>query len=320
MTDELHVVLGATGTTGRVVITELLKRNKKIRGVNRTGTANYPPEVEMVAVDALSDFYGLKQAINGGTVVYHCIGLPSYTHWLKKFPIIMKNIIEAAIANGPHTKVVYADNLYMYGKESAEKGPLRETTPLLAKGKKGKLRASLAKMLLDVHKEGRIKATVARGSDMYGPAGKSSILDMFVFPKVVQGKGVSMFADMNKKHAFIYVDDFGKGLVTLALSEKADGEVWHLPHGDALTMHDFITKAYEATEQSLKKIKASPRAIINIGGLIIPLLREVKEVSYQFYLDWEVDDSKFVKTFGWAATPIDVGLRETMKWYKENFS
>ncbi|MHA2298235.1 MAG: NAD-dependent epimerase/dehydratase family protein [Candidatus Hodarchaeales archaeon] len=318
MADELHVVLGATGSIGRAVIAELLKKNKKIRGVNRSGKAEYPPEVEMVSADALDDLESLKKAVKGASVVYHCIGLPSYTHWMTKFPTIMQNVIEATAANGPQTKVVFADNLYMYGKESVEKGPLREETPQLAKGKKGMLRSTLAKTLLGVHEQGRIKATIGRGSDIYGPGGKSSILDYFAFNKVAQGKGVSMFADMSKKHAFIYIDDFAKGLVTLATSEKADGEVWHLPHDEALPLRDFITKAYEATDQIPQKIGSSPRVIVTIGGLIIPMLREVKEVSYQFYLDWEVDDSKFVNTFGWKATPTGEGLRETMKWYKEH--
>ncbi|MHA2096993.1 MAG: NAD-dependent epimerase/dehydratase family protein, partial [Candidatus Hodarchaeales archaeon] len=289
-----------------------------IRAVNRSGLADFPPEVEIVSADALKDLESLKKAIRGASVVYHCIGLPSYTHWMKKFPIIMNNIIEAVSDNGSHTKVVYADNLYMYGKKSLEKGALSEATPHLAQGKKGKLRSTLAKILLEAHDKGRLKATIGRGSDMYGPGVKSSILDTFVFNSVTQGKNVRMFADMSKKHGFIYIDDFGKGLVTLATSEEANGEVWHLPHSEALPLKEFITKAYEAADQPPQKISSLPSVIVTFGGLIIPFLREVKEVAYIFKTDFEVDDRKFVNTFKWTATPVEEGLQKTMKWYKEH--
>lgn len=104
----------------------------------------------------------------------------------------------------------------------------------------------------------------------------------------------------------------------VATSEKAEGEVWHLPHSKALSFRDFITKAFEVAGQPPQNIKSSPRAILTIAGLVIPFLREVKEVSYLYYLDWEIDDSKFVDIFGWKATPTEEGLQKTMKWYKDH--
>ncbi|MHA2289615.1 MAG: NAD(P)H-binding protein, partial [Promethearchaeota archaeon] len=84
----LHVVLGATGSTGTYVIEELLSRGMtNIRGINRSGNGPHS-EVDYIAVDVRNDPEGLKNAIQGSDIVYHCIGLPDYTYWIKNFPPI----------------------------------------------------------------------------------------------------------------------------------------------------------------------------------------------------------------------------------------
>ncbi|MHA2171343.1 MAG: NAD-dependent epimerase/dehydratase family protein, partial [Candidatus Kariarchaeaceae archaeon] len=195
--EELHTVLGATGSTGSALVKELVNRGKNVRGINRSGKANLPESVEMAKADAL-DLESMKKAAEGSSHIYHCMGLPSYAVWAENFPTMMTNVIEAAASQGSETKVIYIDNLYMYGKESALRGPLTENTPHLASGKKGMLRSKLANQLLQAHNDGRLKATIGRGSDFFGPGGKSSIYDIFVFPKVIRGKKVRMFGNLDK--------------------------------------------------------------------------------------------------------------------------
>ncbi|MHA2092526.1 MAG: NAD-dependent epimerase/dehydratase family protein, partial [Candidatus Kariarchaeaceae archaeon] len=201
--EELHTVFGATGSTGSALVKELVNKGKNVRGVNRSGDADLPESIEVAKADAL-DFESMKKAAQESTHIYHCMGLPSYAVWAEKFPTMMNNVIEAAASQGSETKVIYIDNLYMYGKESALKGPLTEDTPHLASGKKGMLRSKLANQLLQAHNEGRLKATIGRGSDFFGPSGKSSIYDIFVFPKVIQGKKVRMFGNLDKLHSVMY--------------------------------------------------------------------------------------------------------------------
>ncbi|MHA2173171.1 MAG: NAD-dependent epimerase/dehydratase family protein, partial [Candidatus Kariarchaeaceae archaeon] len=141
--EELHTVFGATGSTGSALVKELVNKGKNVRGVNRSGDADLPESIEVAKADAL-DFESMKKAAQESTHIYHCMGLPSYAVWAEKFPTMMNNVIEAAASQGSETKVIYIDNLYMYGKESALKGPLTEDTPHLASGKKGMLRSKLA--------------------------------------------------------------------------------------------------------------------------------------------------------------------------------
>ena len=48
----LHVVVGASGSTGCVVTRELAARGKRVRAVNRSGRAPIPDVVEVVVADA----------------------------------------------------------------------------------------------------------------------------------------------------------------------------------------------------------------------------------------------------------------------------
>ena len=325
MTEELHVILGATGATGSLIVKELKSRGLKVRGINRSGIGP-ENEIEYVGVDIRNDPEGLKKAVAGASVVYHSVGLPDYTYWMKNFPNITENIIEAVTANGPDTKLVYIDNLYCFGKEEAEKGPLREDTPHRPSGKKGNLRSSINRQLLDAHKRGKCKVAIGHASDFYGPGSKSSILDIFVFNNIVKNKKIKMLADKSKKHSFAYQEDVARALVDLALSEKSWGDVWMLPHTKATSLQDFIDKAYQASGKEAKNIGSLPSFAPRVFGLIskilplkpLKILGEVDEVKYQFLIDFTVDSTKFEDEFGWKATSLEDGLKITMDWYLKN--
>ena len=49
--NELHVVFGASGNSGSAIIRELVRRKINVRGVNRSGKADVPEEVEMFKAD-----------------------------------------------------------------------------------------------------------------------------------------------------------------------------------------------------------------------------------------------------------------------------
>jgi nucleoside-diphosphate-sugar epimerase len=314
---ELHVIYGIGGNTGSSIARILVGKGKKVRGVSRSGKAKVPKEVELVKADTL-DLNSTKKAASGATHVYHCIGIP-YPEWVEKHPVFMTNLIEAAAAQGPETRVMFVDNLYMYGRANAEKGPLKESMKYLAEGKKGKLRGQIADQLMKAHSEGRIRATIGRASDFYGPYATNSVVHYFAFPKAIEGKPIKVFGNIDKKHSYIYLPDFAKGIVTLAESDKAFGEIWHLPHGETKTIKEFHEMFYaEIDKDPSGKIGKAPDAMLAIGGVFSKLVREVKEVVYQAQIDWVVDDSKFRKAFDMEPTPLRKAVHETVEWYKKS--
>ena len=81
--DELHVVFG-TGAVGLAVMRELHGQGKRVRLVNRSGTAAAPQSVEVVKGDA-ADPAITRQVCRDATVVYNCVNAP-YTDWAALLP------------------------------------------------------------------------------------------------------------------------------------------------------------------------------------------------------------------------------------------
>src|SRR5688572_26305914 len=106
-----HVVLGAAGGTGSAVVRAVVARGDPVRAVGRSGTADVPEGVVQVAADVgIPD--GARQACDGAVVVYLC-AQPDSTKWVALFPPLTAAVLDGAAAAG--AKLVFADNLYMYG-------------------------------------------------------------------------------------------------------------------------------------------------------------------------------------------------------------
>jgi nucleoside-diphosphate-sugar epimerase len=313
--EKFHIVLGANGNSGKLVINKLQKMNIPVKGISRSGQG--PKSVEIIKADALR-YEELARALKGGLVIYHCLGLP-YPQWYEKHPIIMQNLIEAASSNGVETKIIFADNLYAYGKEGALLGKLSETTPENAKDRKGILRKELGEMLIRAHHEGKIRTAIARASDFYGPNASNSLLEEFLIPFILKGKKAKFFADLDRKHSWVYLPDFVNALITLALNDEAFGKVWVVPHHEEMSIKDFVNKFYTNNgSKNGNMVETRSQIILKLAGLFSPVIKEYRESNYQMHIDWVVDDSKFRKTFDFGTTPIDKAISETLEWYKNH--
>ena len=69
----------------------------------------------------------------------------------------MNGVIEGAAAAG--ARLVYGDNLYMYGPV---KGPIREDLPYRPVGPNAGVRAEVATTFLNAHATGRVGAAIGR--------------------------------------------------------------------------------------------------------------------------------------------------------------
>jgi nucleoside-diphosphate-sugar epimerase len=311
----LHVVLGAGGNIGSAVVAELVRAGKRVRAVSRSGRADVHGSVKQVAADAL-DRESLGKALRGAAVVYHCLGVP-YQQWTTTYPQVMSNLIDTAAELDSDSRVVYADNLYCYGRDAALRGPLREDSPHLATGKKGRLRSRLNEQLLRAHREGKLRAVIGQGSDFFGPGADNSILDFFLFRPLLEGRQVRILADLDRRHSFIYLPDFAAALVRLAEEDAAFGGVWILPHMKTMTYRKIVQLAFrEAGQDPTGMISTMPRGVLTIGALMSSTIREVREVAYQSHVDWVADWGKYRDAFGGVPTPIEQAMRETVDWYR----
>jgi nucleoside-diphosphate-sugar epimerase len=304
-----HVVFGATGGIGAALVAELVRRGKTVRAVSRNGDA--PEGAEGAAADA-ADAAGAAAAARGAGVVYHCVN-PGYTKWPELLPPVSRSILGAAESSG--AKLVYADNLYAYGPVDS---PLREDLPAAASGPKGRTRVEVAAEMLAANQEGRVRVTIGRAADYYGPGGANSVSGEPVFGRVLAGKRPQWIGKLDVPHTFHYLPDIARGLVTLAVRPEADGEVWHLPAAEPLTAQEFFDLVFEAADRPTPaKARIAGPALLAVAGIFSPMLRELRETAYQFRRPFVLDSSKFEGAFGrLEPTPHREAVERTVEWFR----
>ncbi len=306
---DLHVVLGATGGIGSALIEELVGRGHRVRAVSRSGMA--PAGAEGFKAD-VSSSAGAKAASSGATVVYHA-AQPAYTKWTEEFPAMTEVIIEGVSAAS--AKLVFADNLYMYGPDSPQ--PMAEETPQKAKGKKGRVRILMAERLLEAHRAGQTRIAIGRASDYYGPGGTGTIAGDTVFGAALAGKTVRWPGSLDAPHQFNYLPDLARALATLGEQEEADGAVWHLPAAQPITGRRFLDIVSSELDRPVKA-SATPKAVIRAVGLFSPFIRELVETMYQFEKPFYADASKYERAFGpFRPTPHEEAVGHTLAWFRK---
>jgi nucleoside-diphosphate-sugar epimerase len=308
---DLHVIAG-TGPLGLAVMRELVRRGARVRLVNRSGRAAVPAGVEVVAAD-VTDLAAARRACAAASVVYNCINAP-YTDWPARLPALWHGVLEGAVAAG--ARLVCGDNLYMYGPAGAAAGALRETLPSAATGRKGVTRARIATAVLDAHRAGRVRATIGRASDFYGPHVRTAALGERVFAAALAGKPVQVLGNPDTLHTYTYINDFARALVTLGAEERALGEVWHVPSAPTVTTRELVTMVGEVLGRKLA-LRAAPAWLVGALGLVSPIMRELKETVYQFASPFVVDHTKFERAFGAEVTPHQAAISKTLQWFRE---
>ena len=307
-TDHLHVVFG-TGAVGMSLIEQLHTDGKRVRAVNRSGSADVPAGVEVVGGDASREEFAIE-ASTGADVVYSSLN-PPYTSWPEMFPPLQAAVIEGAAS--AEAKIVAVDNLYMYGPTDGQ--PLTEDLPHSATTRKGSVRAQMAKDLMAAHESGKVRVTVGRASDYFGPRGLVSAMGERVFYPALAGKKAQVMGDPDQLHSYSYLPDVARDLIVLGESSKADGKAWHLPNAPAITTREFIGMVY-ASAGNEPSIQAMPRFMVSAVGLFNGNVRELKEMLYEFEEPFVVDDSRFESAFGGSATPLSEAIEATIAWFR----
>lgn len=304
----LHVVLG-TGPLGLAVARHLAGRGERVRAVSRSGLTDLPGDVEVFAANVAEDTE-VKRACDGAAVVYHCAN-PPYPKWPELHPPLMESIIEGAAA--AKAKLVFGDNLYAYGPVV---GPLTEELPSRASGPNGRVRAQIGEALMRAHEEGRIRATIGRGSDFFGPHARLSTVGDRVFARAIVGKPAQVLGNPDAPHTVTYIEDFARALVTLGEREEALGQVWHVPNAETVTTRQFVQLVFEAAGHP-PRLRAAPGWAIALAALFNPTLRAVKEQLYQSERPWVVDSTKFERAFDRGATPLPDSVAATVAWFQD---
>jgi nucleoside-diphosphate-sugar epimerase len=301
----MQTILGSGGDAGTQLAKQLIIYTKDIRLVSRN-----PKKVnesdKLVKAD-LSNPNLLNEAVKGSEIVYVTIGFEYKTRvWKEKWPKFMTNLIESCKEHS--SKIVFVDNIYMYDPDYL--GNMTEETPIKPVSEKSRIRAEIFRMLMNAVERKEVAALVARGADFYGPNVQGSLLTQSVYNNLLKSKNPQWIGKVDVLHSFTNTKDIGKALALLGNTKDAYNQVWHLPTtGEKLTSRQWIELMMKVMNVQ-KKIRTIPTSLLGIIGLFVPILKELKDVSYQLDRDYFFNSNKFNKEFNFTPISPRDGIKE----------
>jgi nucleoside-diphosphate-sugar epimerase len=306
----LTTILGAGGPISNELVKILSAKGAPIRLVSRN--ARPAPGAEAVSADISEQDQAIR-AVAGSSIVHLLVGLKyDVKVWHEQWPRIMTNTIEAC--KRAQARLIFFDNVYMYGKVA---GPMTEGSPYAPASRKGEIRSRIATMLTDEVKAGRLTAMIARCADFYGPGAAHGLPNTLVFDPFAKRSKASWLVNDAVPHSLTFTPDAARGLATLAESELAWNQAWHLPTAaPALTGKQLIDIAAQAFGVP-PKYRVLSRPMLKIVGWFNPLVGELNEMLYQNDSPYLFDSSKFARAFGFAGTPYSEGIRMCAASYRK---
>jgi dTDP-glucose 4,6-dehydratase len=188
------------------------------------------------------------------------------------------------------TDEVYGD--LEAGGSSTELDRLHPSSPYSAAKAAGDL------LVPAYHRTFGVNASITRGSNTYGPNQyPEKFIPLFV-TNALDGEQLPLYGDGRQVRDWLFVEDHCAG-IELVLREGAPGEVYNVGGGD-----------------ERENIEVAER-LLELTGADRSLLRRVDDRPGHDRR-YSLDTSK-LQGLGWRPqTPFEVGLQETVAWYREH--
>ncbi|WP_038205982.1 NAD-dependent epimerase/dehydratase family protein [Xenophilus azovorans] len=300
----MQTILGANGQIAVELARELRRSHAgALRLVSR-----HPRKVNDTDVLAPADLLDAGQtleAVRGSRIVYFTAGLPPDTRlWEAQFPVMLRNALDASRAAG--AKFAYFDNTYMYPQDDRLQ---TEETPFAPVGRKGRVRAAMASMVLEEMARGEIPVLIGRAPEFYGPGRTQSFTNALVIDRLKEGRKPRVSVRDDTLRTLVWTPDASRALATLANTPDAFGQTWHLPCcDDRPTYRQFVALAGEAFGREAAYTVIGKWTLV-AAGLFSPQVREIRELLPRYEQDNLFDSTKFKRRFpDFAVTTYREGL------------
>ena len=304
-------LVGAAGAIGKSVGAALAARKKPFRVIGRSAApleASFgnTPGVERSLWNP-EDPASVRAAVRGLDTLVYLIGVPY--HRFDQHPVVMRQTLEGAFAEGVR-RMVLVGTVYPYGLPRSAR--VAEDHPREPHTYKGQMRKAQEDLLLEADAAGKIRGTILRLPDFYGPGIEKSFLhDAFV--AAATGRTANLIGPIDTPHEFIHVPDVGPVLLDLADRPEAYGRWWHLGGPGTITQRTFVSRIFSEAGRT-PRFRVAGKNVLRFMGLFNPMMRELVEMSYLHTTPVVLDDSALQKLLGPVRkTSYDEGIRRTLE-------
>lgn len=307
MTTQPTAIVGATGAIGKSVAAALRHAGRPYRAIGRSRAAlekafGGDPLAEIATWDP-EDGESIRAAFKGAAAIVYTVGVP-YTDF-HLHPVYMRRVLDAAIAEEVD-RLLLIGTLYVFGRPRTS--PVKEDHPREPHTFKGRKRKEQEDLVLQEHASGRIKTSVLRLPDFYGPGVERSLLtDLFIAAK--SHRRAKLIGPINRPHEFVFVPDAGPVVTRLLDTPVAFGHGWNLAGAGTTSQLELAKMAFAGRP----RLMAAGNLMLRLMGLFDPFLREFVEMHYLLTDPVIVDDSALQKVIGpITKTSYNEGVRQTL--------
>jgi nucleoside-diphosphate-sugar epimerase len=171
-------------------------------------------------------------------------------------------------------------------------------------------------MLADAASAGRLRFTIVRMPDFYGPFVVNGFTEVML-QRALEGASLIWPGNLDIPYECIFIDDAGEAMVTAGLSDRSDGRSFNVPGAAVTTPRAFLEEIVrQAGTRSAVRSLNSP-LLVGAAGLFSPMIREYREMMYLKREQFLLDGSRYVSAFGKVpATPYADGIARALLWFK----
>ncbi len=204
-------------------------------------------------------------------------------------------LLDGCLAAGvPRLLQVSTDEVYgtIDSGSWSEDQPVRPNSPYAAS------KAAADLLVLAAGRTHDLAVRITRGSNAYGPRQHPEKLIPRFLCLLLEGQNLPLFGDGLNVREWVHVEDHCRGIATV-LTAGADGEVYNLGGGTALTNRDLTQRLLDACGAGWDRVD-------HVAD------RKAHDRRYS------VDSAKLT-ALGYAPTvPFEIGLADTIAWYRDN--
>lgn len=185
-----------------------------------------------------------------------------------------------------------------------------ENSSFMPTGRKSKVRAEMAEMLLSAMKGKTIDAVIGRAPEFYGPDLTQSITNSMVFNRVKEGKRAIVPLNDSVLRTLIWTPDASRALALLGNTPDAYGETWHLPTDANITYRNLVNKVEKIIGKKVR-YTVVPMWIFKVGSLFNKQVKELMELLPRYKYDNIFNSNKFKERFpDFEITTFEEGINK----------
>jgi len=325
------LVTGGTGFLGRRIVSDLAERHEVRLLVRPTASRERFPKGVDFAQGDVTDRSSLLRAATGCDAVVHAAALVKILAPAAEFDRInvggIENVLRAAEEAGTVGKVVYVSSFIALGP--TENGPdrmLDESAEVEEREWINHYERTKAQA------DRRARRAIAEGAPLnvvypgviYGPGEMTEgnivvhhVLDL------LHRKLPGLLGSPDRRWNYVFVDDVARG-VSLTLEKGAPGGRYVLG-GENVRLADFYALVERLSgvpvprrripDGIAKAAGALQKGWAGLSGGTPKLTPDLVEI---YGHDWAYRSDRAVRELGYAARPLEQGLRETLTWLEES--